>query len=196
MTKLAPGIFTLILFFLFAEVSSQQLQYDIIWLGKIGKLNISKTQNEAYSYIETNSEVKLPFYKLNWITTTKVLNGELKTSNYSQLLNNKKREYTEIEYLNDSIWQLVNDVGETEFIHIKHKFNVSDLYFNEPLNEKYVFSERFGKPVELVHKGDSHYRLMLPDDNYCDFFYEEGVCTNVEAKNGSRTIRFVLLDEG
>ena len=195
MRRLSSAILILMLLFALSEVKSQQLQYDIIWLGKVGNLSINKTQNNEYSFIETNSEVRLPFYKLNWVTTTKVQNGQLLSSNYAQLLNNKKREYTDIEHLKDSSWQVINDVGKKEFIQIKNSFNVSDLYFREPINEKYIFSERFGVPIELVQTGDSEYRLLLPDGNHCDFFYKEGVCTNVKAKNGSRTIKFVLRED-
>ena len=179
-----------------AELHSQHLQYDIIWLGKIGKLSIVKTQNNRYTYIETNSEVKLPFYKLNWVTTAKEEDGQLRESNYAQLLNDKTREYTDIAYINDSSWQKQNDVGEKELIQINSELNVSDLYFEEPLNQSYIFSERFGRPIEIVDKGNSQYRLLLPDGNHCDFFYENGICINVKAKNGSRTIKFVLKEKG
>jgi hypothetical protein len=178
------------------ELRSQQLQYDIIWLGKIGKLKIVKTQNNSYTHIETNSEVKLPFYKLNWVTTSTEENGQLRASNYAQLLNDKPREYTNIAYINDSSWHKENDIGEKELISIKSKFKVSDLYFEEPLNQSFIFSERFGRPIEIIDKGNSHYRLLLPDGNHCDFFYENGICTNVKARNGSRTIKFVLREEG
>lgn len=177
------------------QAYSQQLEYNIIWLRKIGKLHIKKTKKDDYSFIETNSEVKIPFYKLNWVTSTTEFNGRLKTSNYAQLLNDKKREYTEIDHTNDTIWQVNYDSGVEEFISIKHNLNVSDLYFEEPVNETYIFSERFGQPLEIENKGKGHYRLMLPDKNYCDYFYTEGICTSVKAKNGSRTIKFVLSEK-
>lgn len=177
------------------QAHSQRLEYNIIWLGKIGKLHINKTNKDAYSSIETKSEVKIPFYKLNWITTTTEYNGLLQSSNYAQLLNDKKKEYTEIEHTNDSIWQVTFDNGNEDFISIKHKLKVSDLYFEEPVNEQHIFSERFGKPLELVNKGEGHYRLLLPEKNYCDFFYTEGICKIVKAKNGNRTIKFVLADK-
>lgn len=178
------------------EAKSQKLEYDIIWLGKIGKLHINKTQKEAYSFIEINSEVKVPFYKFNWITTSTLKDGQLQSSNYSQLLNNKKREYTEIDFVAVNKWQIIDDSGQSELIDIKLHFNVSNLYYEEPVNEKYIFSERFGKPIELENKGNGHYRLLLPDKNYCDYFYEEGVCTNVVVKNGARKIKFVLFSIG
>ena len=174
------------------EADAQKLEYDIIWLGKVGKLKINKTITDEYSFIETNSTVKVPFYRFNWITNTKYADGQLQSSNYAQLLNDKRREYTEIDFVNDSLWQVVFDDGEQEMICIKNHFIVSNLYYKEPVDQKYIFSERFGKPLELVVKGDGHYRLLLPDKNYCDFFYEEGVCTIVKAKNGPRTIKFVL----
>ena len=196
MKKLVTIILSVLIIILGYDAISQQLEYDIIWLGKIGKLNINKTNKDKYSFIETNSEVKVLFYKLNWKTSTTVMDGKLQTSDYSQLLNNKKRKFTEIDYVTDSMWQIVNDIGQNEFIYIKHQFNVSDLYFKEPVNEKYIFSERFGRPFELVNKGKGQYRLLLPEKNYCDYYYIEGICTSVKAKNGSRTIKFVLSDKG
>lgn len=192
MKNLGALVLGFLLIVLGVEAKSQQLEYDIIWLGKIGKLHINKTKKEAHSFIETNSEVKVPFYKLNWITSTSVLDGQLQASNYAQLLNNKKREFTEIDYVTDDKWQIVNNNGHKEEIYIKHQFNVSDLYFEEPVNEKHIFSERYGEPLELVNKGHGQYRLLLPDKNYVDYFYKEGVCTTVKAKNGGKTFKFVL----
>jgi hypothetical protein len=194
MKIMTVAIALLLLCFYSGNMRAQQLQYDIIWLGKVGKLKISKTQEKLFTLIETNSEVKIPFYKLNWVTSATMKNGQLWTSNYAQLLNDKRREFTDIAYVNDSSWQKQSDAAEKELIKIDHKFNVSDLYFEEPVNQNFVFSERFGKTVKIVDKGDGHYRLLLPDGNHCDFFYEEGICTNVKAKNGSRTIKFVLRD--
>lgn len=191
---LSLSLFFLILC-LFTEGNCQQLEYDIIWLGKIGKLRIDKQDQESFSSIETISEVKVPFYKLNWVTKVTYLDGKIQSSDYSQLLNDKKREYMEIEQVNDSTWQTLNDEGKKELISIEPEFNVSQLYFTEPINEKYIFSERFGLPIELENKGKGHYRLLLPDKNYCDFFYEEGICKRVKAKNGSKTIKFVLADQ-
>lgn len=196
MKSLLSLILGLSLIFISHEVNSQQLEYDIIWLGKIGKLHISKTQKEAESTIETSSEVKIPFYKLNWITSTSVIDGQLQSSNYAQLLNNKKREFTDIDYITDDNWQIINDNGQNELIKIRHKFNVSDLYFEEPVDEQFIFSERYGRPFELVNKGNGQYRLLLPDKNYSDYFYDDGVCTIVKAKSGTKTFRFVLNDKG
>ena len=175
--------------------SGQQLEYDIIWLGKIGKLHISKIVDDESLFIETNSEVKIPFYKFNWITSTMVKNGKLQSSTYQQLLNDKKREFTEINYAADNLWQVLDNDGQKDPINIKNHFYVSRLYFEEPVNEKYIFSERFGEPLELLNNGNGHYKLLLPDNNFCEYFYENGICKIVKAKNGNRTIKMVLSEE-
>ena len=176
-------------------IQAQTLEYDIIWLGKVGKLYIHIDQKNDSTFIETNSEVKLPFYRLNWITSTSAANGILNSSNYRQLLNDKKREYTEINQRSDSTWIVTDDEGKNEQIGIDNPFYVSKLYLQEPINEKYIFSERFGKALELENKGNGHYRLLLPDENYCEYFYENGVPKIVKAKNGSRTIKMVLSEK-
>lgn len=175
--------------------SGQQLEYDIIWLGKIGKLHINKIVDNESLFIETNSEVKIPFYKFNWITSTMVINGKLQSSTYQQLLNDNKREFTEINYTSDNLWQVLNNDGKKDPINIKNQFYVSRLYFEEPVNEKYIFSERFGEPLELINNGNGHYKLLLPDNNFCEYFYENGICKLVKAKNGNRTIKMVLSEE-
>jgi len=175
-------------------VVGQQLEYNIKWLGTIGKLYVNKSMTNDSLVIETNSVVKIPFYRLNWITTTTSMNGILQTSHYRQLLNDKRREFTEINLDPDNLWEMTGSDGLMESIDISHQFYVSRLYFEEPVNQKYIFSERFGKSLELVHHGSGHYKLLLPDDNYCEYFYENGVCKLVRAKNGSRTIKMVLSD--
>jgi hypothetical protein len=174
------------------SIQAQKLEYDIIWLGKIGKLSITKTSTDNTHTIETNSEVKIPFYSFNWITKTKSVNGQLSTAEYRQLLNQKKREGSYISFIDQDNWQFTNTDGEKQTIKIKDQFYVSRLYYQEPLGEKYIFSERFGKSLELIDHGNGHYKLLLPEDNYCEYFYENGICKIVKAKNGSRTIKMIL----
>ncbi len=181
------------LFFISSIVHGQnELVYDIHWFGKVGKLSINQVQQYDTIIITTNSEVKVPFYKFNWITTTSQKNGLLSSSSYSQLLNDQTREFTDIRPTKTGKWMLTNDLGKKEEIDIPHTFLVSMLYFQEPLNEKYVFSERFGQSLSIINLGNGHYKLMLPDNNYCEYFYENGVCMVVKAKNGSRTIKMTL----
>lgn len=171
---------------------AQNLEYDIILLGKVGKLNIEKTQSGDYSMIKTNSQVKIPFYKFNWITTLSCYMGNLNSSSYQQLLNDKKREFTEITLTSENVWQLKDSEGKQEQVVIEHPFFVSELYFKEPVGHKFIFSERFAKPLEIINNENGHYTLLLPDGNICEYFYEKGICTIVKAKNGSRTIKMVL----
>jgi len=168
------------------------LVYDIHWFGKVGMLSINHIEQNDTIIITTKSEVKVPFYKFNWVTTTCQKNGELCSSSYSQLLNDQIREFTDIQLTKAGKWILTNDLGKKEEIIISQEFLVSMLYFKEPLNEKWVFSERFGQELSIINLGDSHYKLLLPDDNYCEYVYKNGVCTEVKAKNGSRIIKMTL----
>lgn len=186
-------VIALILFcFINIGIQAQKLEYDIVWLGKIGSLSITKTSNDNTHIIETNSEVKIPFYKLNWITKTKSINGQLSSAVYRQLLNQNTREGSDINLVSQNNWQFTNTDGEKQTIEIRDQFYVSQLYYEEPLGEKFIFSERFGKSLELIDNGNGHYKLLLPEDNYCEYFYEGGICKIVKAKNGSRTIKMVL----
>ncbi len=186
----------ILLFFVPTQVLAQSsLTYDIHWFGKVGKLIINQVQINDTIIITTNSEVKVPFYKFNWVTTTSQNDGKLSSSSYSQLLNDQIREFTDIRSIKSGKWILTNDNGKKQEINITNKFLVSMLYFVEPLNEKYVFSERFGQDLSIINLGEGHYRLVLPDANYCDYFYENGVCTVVKAKNGSRTIKMTLSEK-
>ncbi len=187
-------LFGLLMIFSSSSGFGQNLEYDIIWLGKIGKLSINKSGVEGLVSIKTNSEVKIPFYTFNWITSTTLIDGKLNSSAYSQLLNGGKREFTDIKQINDHSWQMTNEKGNTNQFSIDSHFYVSKLYFEEPVNINFVFSERFGQPLELLNEGNGHYRLILPEKNYCDYYYENGVCKTVKAKNGSRTIKMVLVD--
>jgi len=171
------------------------LVYDIHWFGKVGTLIIKQVQQNDTIIITTNSEVKVPFYKFNWVTSTSQNRGRLNSSSYAQLLNDQTKEFTEIQPTKTGKWMMTNDLGKKEEIEITHRFLVSMLYFKEPVNEKFVFSERFGQGLSIINLGDGHYKLMLPDDNYCEYFYENGVCTLVKARNGSRTIKMTLAQK-
>jgi len=198
MTRQAVAFRHLIFLLIFspALVNGQSnLVYDIHWFGKVGKLSINQIVSNDTIIITINSEVKVPFYKFNWVTTTCQKNEKLCSSTYSQLLNDQIKEFTNIQQTNAGKWMLTNDLGKKEEIIISHEFLVSMLYFKEPLNEKWVFSERFGQGLSIINLGDGHYKLMLPDDNYCEYVYKNGVCTEVKAKNGSRTIKMTLSQQ-
>lgn len=176
-------------------VNGQQLEYDIHWFGKVGTLKINQIHRNDSLIIKTNSEVKVPFYKLNWITSTSQKDGVLYESSYAQLLNDEKREYTEIHAAKNGQWIMTTTDGTKENITINSTFMVSMMYFKEPVQETHIFSERFGKSLELQNLGNGHYKLLLPDQNYVEYYYENGVCKIVKAKNGSRTIKMTLSED-
>lgn len=183
----------LFLGFFTQSLPAQQLQYDILWFGKIGSLKIDKHISNDSITIETLSEVRIPFYRFKWITTSTSFDGLLINSSYRQLINDDKREYTSIIFQQpDHRWHISQASSQDSAFVLNPCFFVSELYYTEPKGEKTIFSERFGSHLLIQQLEAGHYRLILPDNNYCDYFYENGVCVLVKAKNGRKTIKMKL----
>jgi Domain of unknown function (DUF6134) len=54
---------------------------------------------------------------------------------------------------------------------------VSDLYFDEPIKTKYVYSEYWQRSIKVVKVSDHKYQTKYPDNTSTTFNYKNGYCT-------------------
>lgn len=70
-----------------------------------------------------------------------------------------------------------NDLKNTDI-----KFCVADLYFTEPKSEKKVFSNMYGKHLDIVSNETGKYKIVLPDGNTAVYEYFNGQISKIEVE--------------
>ena len=58
--------------------------------------------------------------------------------------------------------------------------NMLCLYTNEPVSYSKVYSDNFQQFLDIQKIGTDHYKIELPDGNYNEYFYSNGLCSRVE----------------
>lgn len=108
---------------------------------------------------------------------TYFLNGSIKESNWVRKVNSEYYVYEN----NEVIKIIKNEIN----------FTAIELYFNEPLNEKKLFSERFIEMFEIEKASDHSYDIEFPGGNLHRYFYKNGVCQRISIKSFFADMEFI-----
>ncbi|MBX2921470.1 MAG: hypothetical protein KF746_04685 [Chitinophagaceae bacterium] len=163
--------------------------YDIIKNDKIiGYMKCSKRDtNETTEYINESSA------KFSVIVDVSVYsrlqssfrNGILEDGKLIRLVNGKTKTERHITLSKDQY--LINSDGKPAFIKSSIHFSTACLMYTEPSGMKYIFSENFGKYIEVNETTPHTYVLRLPDGNNI-YTYKNGKCVEVEVQTSLATI--------
>lgn len=187
----------LLLFMTVFSVSGecQELKYDVIKSGKtIGKINLTRVTNQAYTQMKLHSQVKtslLVKMHLNSWEESHFKNGMLTYSSVIRELNGREQINRQLRW-DRNAYQAHEDGKKTRLQIAPISNNIIQLYFEEPVNRTTVFSENQKKWVSIIKTGNNNYKLLLPAGDYNEFFYENGICTKVNVHNTFFKASFLL----
>ena len=130
---------------------------------------------------ESNVDYKILFsFHISFIyLSTFSIDGSFKKSEFTYLMNDDVKEEN---------W--INCVGDKCYVYegnqVKRIFDNSigvtgiQLYFNEPVDNSHVFSERHCDLFELEKDGDMVYKVDFPGGSTSRYHYKNGLCYKVE----------------
>ena len=81
---------------------------------------------------------------------------------------------------------------ENQLVNHSIDFTVVRMYFQEPKDMEYVYSEAWGKVLPLKQK-DNAYTFVIPDGTICTFKYQNGVLQEVISKTMIGEIKFTKI---
>lgn len=119
-------------------------------------------------------------------------NGQLKTARSMKHINGVRTEYTEMISRNNRVMVSGSDVDDLTLSN-PVTFSVGRLYHHEPSGESSILSERHGREVSIQTIGFHTYELKQPDGTRNYFFYNKGICKEMQTRMRGRKVRFVLL---
>ena len=82
--------------------------------------------------------------------------------------------------------------NDAKNISNKINYSMGAMYFIEPENRQFVYSENYQQFLPLLAMGKNHYLIKFPDGNKSYYTYNNGMCTEVEAHTKWAVLFFKL----
>lgn len=194
------GILVIVSWFLWCvSLSAQEkkLSYNIKRGGSvIGNMQLYKKDSGAITSMRLESSVKtsmLVSIKIASREDALFENGILSYSYlYRKVNDDVKLRKTHRKYGNRYV--VSQKTGKTDTVHIYPvRYNVLCLYFAEPVNLKELYSDNYQKMLQITKIGQHQYKIRLPDGNYQNYFYQDGVCHKIVVNSTFFTITMELI---
>ena len=187
-----------VLFFLFAAVSQAQektVNYNVLRNGAvIGQMQFYQNNNNDEVFLKISSEVKTRLiFGINVKTEegSHFKNGKLISSYVKRHVNGKEKANKTTQFI-DSNYKISDENKKGEIKQHYINYNLMLLYSKEPVSEDKVYSDSFQQFL-TIKKTDNHsYRIVLPDGNYNDYHFLNGICQKVELHHSLFTINIQI----
>lgn len=190
--------YTAVLFFLFSMILHAQektVNYNVLRNGTvIGQMQFYQKTNNDEVFLKISSEVKTQLlFSINVKTEegSHFKNGKLMSSYVKRRVNGKEKA-NKTTQLVDSNYKTLSDNKKGQIKEQSIDYNLMLLYSKEPLSEAQVYSDSFQQFL-TIKKTDNHsYRIVLPDGNYNDYHFLNGICQKVELHHSLFTINIQI----
>lgn len=194
-----PWIFLLFSQPLFAQYQEKGIMFWIYRgedkIGSVIAISIKDGPKQAYR-IETHVDVRVVFsFKADIVVRNTFVNEVMTEASARRVLNGTVK-------INNSIakqsgrYQMINKDQDTTYYKGLINNCVSQLYFKEPLNQSYVFSEAFLEHIPLIKNTAGNYELRMPDGHINHYFYKDGECIEVAIETQLSNVRLVRAPDG
>lgn len=168
--------------------------YNISHNGNvIGQLQFCQKTTGQDTFLKMNSRVKTRFvFGIDVKTSDQshFSNGRLISSNVYRSVNGNEKENKKTSLVNNN-YQIVSG-SKTSMFSKPINYNMMMLYYQEPLNNSQVYSDNFQQFIMIKRTGNHSYRIDLPDGNYNDYHFQNGICTLVVIHHSMYTIKMEL----
>jgi len=175
----------------FSSVFAQQSKFNIKRNGEIiGQMYFQQKEEGENTYLTITSKVHTRFlFKINVETEDQAhfKNGRLLTSNVNRIVNGNPKEAKKTSWLNNAYQLKTGDKIST--LNQPINYNMMLLYVKEPVNISEIYSDNFQCFIPIQKNGTHQYRINLPDGNYNDYHFENGICKLVVVNHSLYTIR-------
>ncbi len=190
------GTLILLLFTTNTASTQENLRYKITRDGEvIGWTNINRITEGEFTKIILRSEVKARFFfQFNVFATEEVTlkGGVITHTAQFRKMNGDVKENKEMRFtINGYEVYKGSKVERLPFTTLNA--NILSLYFQEPVNVREVYSDKFQRMIAVKCIGNGKYKLKLPDGNYSIYHYRDGNCVRVEIDHSFYSAEMNLL---
>ena len=176
--------------------SGQVLNYEVVrGSKKLGDMTVKRTSLENQTYYEIESKVTFRIlfsFVVDYESTSEYKYGQLiKEYTHNQLSGKTQKKST--IWWDGQVYTLDLDGSR---IKVKQPINysVAAVYYEEPEDQKKVYSPQFGEYLIFKKIKDHVYELESPDGRN-EYYYTHGVCTEVKVFRDFAKFSFVMTPE-
>lgn len=173
------------------EISTYQIKRNG---DVIGQMQFKQKRNGSDTYLTMNSKVKTRFiFEINVQTDDEAhfKNGQLMYSAVYRKVNGREKEHKETKLTNQSY--KLQAGNKASALQGSISYNMMLLYCKEPINIAQVYSDSFQQTLPIKRMAPNTYRINLPDGNYNDYYFQNGICKTVKVHHSLYTITMELV---
>lgn len=176
------------LVFLKLPVAGQAIVYDILLAGRaVGELIVTPSRsNDGNENLRLRGAIDTQLYDVVYVSENRFENGVLKSSMSSQEVNGKLKEKTSTVQTADryriTIAEGNSAVKEAAAIPHPIEYTITSLYYQEPVNMKHIYSDRYGEMCAVQKVAAGQYDIVMPDGKKTRYTYAQGQCREVKSQ--------------
>ncbi|MGZ3872275.1 MAG: DUF6134 family protein [Mucilaginibacter sp.] len=179
-----------------AFAQEQTLNYNVLHKGStVGHMKLQQSRDGDDIFLKIASDVKMRFIFsvcVNIEEDAHYRNGKLLSSHVLRTVNGKQKANKSTRVSGEH-YQLTDD-GKISTINQKSiSNNLSMMYLREPVGLSQIYSDNFQQFVAVKQMVGHTYRINLPDGNYNDYTYTNGICSKVDIHHSLYTIQIQLV---
>lgn len=170
------------------------LNYSIQHNGKvIGTMQLTHKTIDEELFIKLSSQVQTRFVlevNVNTIDQSHFKAGKLVSSSVYIKVNDKEKPCKKTKLINDTYKLLAG--AKQQCLREPINYNMSLLYIQEPTQISTVYSDSFQRFLSIKKIASNKYRIDLPDGNYNEYAFKNGICNQVWVHHALYTIEMKL----
>ena len=198
----SPAITTMLLLIIvfhptLTQAQNKVLKYQIIRNGTpVGTVLFSETSTNDGDYLKMESDVKTRFifsFVAHASEETIYHHGVMFRSSIYRRLNGNEKVNKQHQENNG---QYIIHAGQRSEVTKTYPitYNMLSLYSKEPEDISRVYSDNFESFVSIQKTGQHRYRITLPDGNYNNYYYKNGLLVLVEIHHSFYSANIVLTN--
>lgn len=168
---------------LFSSSQEKKSVYTIYRNGNtIGSINFSQSIFGNRTTLKLESEMKTQFIFIimsSSIEETVYDNGIMTWSSIYRKMNGNEKANKKIKAIGNNYIVYSGSKSET-LDKYPIRYNMLSLYAMEPTAISQVYSDTFEEFIAIHKIADHKYKIVLPDGNYNNYYYENGMLCKVE----------------
>lgn len=180
--------------FRFTDVGLTELQFQVLRNDDaVGTLTIAKVLEADRTTYTLSSDVLVDLVYTIQVSekiSDVFRSGVLQTSSHQRHINGTCRARHLLTQQGDT-YQIVNDQNRIRTLSGPIQSSVVSIYFHEPAESMWVYSQNFQKMVFMEKTGQHCFRITLPNGNVSNYTYQGGVVKEVVTNTFIGTLRFV-----
>lgn len=161
--------------------------------AQIGYINIERSiKNDTTSYqikSDVNARVIINFKATGKEKSVYVKDKLVYSSIFRKI--NSQVKINESLSLIDGKYFLQSGTNTTFVTDKVIKHNLATLFFIEPVNLKYVYSDKYKRMIEILPLGNHTYKITLPNQSTSVYHFKNFKCMKVELKGAFYKVNLV-----